>query len=183
MNTVEHTKTGIFPRVERLRLKSEIQHVFKQNKVYGKYFTCLFTVCHATEVVPTNHPRHDQFFGYNRASYIKTLQNMGLAGTIQNSSAPQDDAIIAELHNVAKFRKVAFVVSKKVHKRANTRNRIKRQMRHIYRLNRATMPVGTKIIIIAHKRIIETHTSFDDMHRDFAEISERIKRNHGEEHL
>ncbi len=107
---------------------------------------------------------------------------MGLAATIQNNDEPLDNNIIAEIHNLAKFRKVAFVVSKKVHKRANVRNHVKRQMRHLYRLNRNTMPVGTKIVVIAHKRIVDADTNFNDMHRDFAEISERIKQSHREDY-
>lgn len=43
-------------------------------------------------------------------------------------------------HSESNFPKVGFVVSKKVHKRAVKRNRIKRQMREIYRIIKADKP-------------------------------------------
>lgn len=203
LNMVENPKTGKFTRAESLRLRSEIQHVFKQSKVYGKYFTCLYTVSHSCEVVPVDHPRYDKLFGYNRDAYVKVLRRAGVlpeeahidAGSSTDigsstdtasgtdiassngdacSTSYNDTAIAVGILGVSGFRKVGFVVSKKVHRRANVRNHVKRQMRHLYRLNRHNLPLGTKMIVIAHKRAIDAETTFDQMHQDFRHITERI---------
>lgn len=194
VNIIENIKTGSFTRIERLRLRSEIQHLFKQQRVRGKYFTCCYTITNSTEVVPVEHPRHGKLFGYNRDAYVDVLRNMGaypehkgqpsdgaasdgaadVDGNVAGGVVHNNTAITVGVFGVSGFRKVTFVASKKVHKRANVRNRIKRQMRHMYRLNRHNLPAGTKMIIIAHKRIIEEGAAFDQMNKDFGQMVARI---------
>lgn len=173
---VERVKTGDFSRLESLRLRSEIQHVFGQHKIYGKYFTCLYTVSDSCEVVSVGHARYAKLFSYNRDLYVKVLRSRGL----YPSDAPYNDTAIAVgVLGVSSFRKVAFVVSKKVHRRANVRNRVKRRMRHLYRLHRHGLPIGTKVVVIAHKRTIDPQVSFAEMHQDFGQIVGRISSLHG----
>lgn len=66
--------------------------------------------------------------------------------------------------------KVGFVVSKKIHKRAVKRNRIKRIMRESYRLLIKNETVPTKhisLIFVASTKLLE---------KDFTEINASIKK-------
>ncbi|MCK5760695.1 MAG: ribonuclease P protein component [Candidatus Delongbacteria bacterium] len=71
--------------------------------------------------------------------------------------------------------KVAFLVSKKLGKRAVVRNKIKRWMREIFRCNKAKFPVLHHIILTATKRYDQI--KFESIKEDFMEIISSEKFN------
>lgn len=71
--------------------------------------------------------------------------------------------------------KVAFLVSKKLGKRAVVRNKIKRWMREIFRCNKAKFPTSHHIILTATKRYDQI--KFKNIKEDFMEIISSEKFN------
>lgn len=70
-----------------------------------------------------------------------------------------------------KEKKIGIIVSKKVAKKAVIRNRIKRRIREIYRLNREALPEGW-IVVIARRATAEAN--FSSLKRSFLSLSGRI---------
>lgn len=50
-------------------------------------------------------------------------------------------------------RKAGFIVSKKISKKAVIRNKVKRRLREIYRLNKHSLPDSLQLIIVAKKGV------------------------------
>ncbi|MDA3837438.1 MAG: ribonuclease P protein component [Candidatus Delongbacteria bacterium] len=71
--------------------------------------------------------------------------------------------------------KVAFLVSKKLGRRAVTRNKIKRWMREIFRCNKAKLPDSHHIILTATKRYDQIN--FKGFNQDLMEIISSEKYN------
>ena len=71
--------------------------------------------------------------------------------------------------------KVAFLVSKKLGKRAVARNRIKRWMREIFRCNKAKFPMSHHIILTVTKRYDQVN--FNRIEENFKEIISSEKFN------
>ncbi|MDI6752157.1 MAG: ribonuclease P protein component [bacterium] len=68
-------------------------------------------------------------------------------------------------------KRIGIIVSKKVSKKAVIRNRVRRRIREIYRLNKEDMPQGW-IMVIARKEI--TEADFPNLKRAFLSLSKRI---------
>lgn len=75
--------------------------------------------------------------------------------------------IVLEKTNESNF-KVAFLVSKKLGKRAVDRNRIKRWMREVFRNNKAKFPNSHHIILTITKRYDQVN--FKSINENFMEI-------------
>jgi len=72
-------------------------------------------------------------------------------------------------------RKAGFVVSKRVSKKAVVRNKIKRRLREIYRLNRFSLPENIFLITVAKPEIVKADYNEirDDLLEAFKKISNR----------
>ena len=68
-------------------------------------------------------------------------------------------------------KKIGIIVSKKVAKKAVIRNRVRRRIREIYRLNKEDMPQGW-IMVIARKQTAEA--DFPNLKGAFLSLSKRI---------
>ena len=53
-----------------------------------------------------------------------------------------------------KVRKICFIISKKVSKKATVRNKIKRRLREIYRINKNLLPDNIHLAVVAKKGIV-----------------------------
>ena len=73
----------------------------------------------------------------------------------QGKSFEKDFIKIKILENTLSISRFACVVSLKISKKANKRNKIKRQLEEIIRLNLDKIKPGFDIIILAKKEIIE----------------------------
>ena len=65
------------------------------------------------------------------------------------------DFILFITENEGPLSRLGVTVSKKVSKRANKRNRIKRTIREIFRLNRVQITGSYDLVVVAHKRALE----------------------------
>jgi ribonuclease P protein component len=72
-----------------------------------------------------------------------------------------------------KRRKVAFIVSKKIDKRAVVRNKFKRWLREIYRQGKFKLDVSTELLIIARHDIINAEYVLlkDEIEKLFSNIN------------
>ncbi len=81
--------------------------------------------------------------------------------------------------------KCAFTVSKKVSKLAVKRNKLKRRLREIYRLNRSVLPAGTQLIIRAKPTAIGA--SFNEIQAEiihlFTKITAKVNRDRIDKNL
>ncbi len=68
---------------------------------------------------------------------------------------------------------LAIVISRKKEKKAVARNRMKRQLKEIFRLKQAEIPGETAYVLIA--RHVDKKISYDDLEQDFSNLIERSK--------
>ena len=73
---------------------------------------------------------------------------------------------------ISKSRKLGIIISKKVSKSAVRRNKIKRQIRELYRTNKFRIPDNIRIILIALSQAEKS--SFDEISEDILQIFDRI---------
>lgn len=70
---------------------------------------------------------------------------------------------------------LAVVISRKKEKKAVARNRMKRQLREIFRLNQVEIPSGTAYVLIA--RNVGKKISYAELRQDFLNLTEKSKTN------
>ncbi|KAA0259015.1 ribonuclease P protein component [Deferribacter autotrophicus] len=75
-------------------------------------------------------------------------------------------------YTFSKGRKAGFVVSKKISKKAVVRNKVKRRLREIFRLNKYSLPDNVHLVIIA-KRGVEK-ANFSELENDVKQIFQEI---------
>ncbi len=68
---------------------------------------------------------------------------------------------------------LAVVISRKKEKKAIARNRMKRQLREVFRLNQAEIPGETAYVLIA--RHVDKKVSYSDLKQDFLNLIEKSK--------
>lgn len=73
------------------------------------------------------------------------------------------------------IRKAGFVVSKRVSKKAVLRNKLKRQLREIYRINKHILPENISIVTIAKPEIIGA--DYNEICKDYLGLLEKISNN------
>ncbi|MGA1862164.1 ribonuclease P protein component [Deferribacter thermophilus] len=69
-------------------------------------------------------------------------------------------------------RKVGFIVSKKISKKAVIRNKVKRRLREIFRLNKYDLPDTVNLIIVAKKGVEKV--SFSDLEDEVRKLFKKI---------
>jgi len=70
-------------------------------------------------------------------------------------------------------RKVGFTVSRKV-KAKPKRNRIKRRLREVYRLNKESLPDSGFMVFMGFPQT--EHCKFEDLQRDLERLSKKLKK-------
>ena len=68
-------------------------------------------------------------------------------------------------------KRIGIIVSKKVSNKAVIRNRVRRRIREIYRLNREDMPQG-EMVVIARRPTAKA--DFSSLKKEFLSLSKRI---------
>jgi len=75
--------------------------------------------------------------------------------------------------NTLNYRRIAVIVKKKEYRQAHTRNKIKRRIREIYRLNKEKFPVNTDCIIIVKKHA--DNLSYQELQNKLFDLLEKRK--------
>ncbi|MGA1846114.1 ribonuclease P protein component [Deferribacter abyssi] len=69
-------------------------------------------------------------------------------------------------------RKVGFIVSKKISKKAVIRNKVKRRLREIFRLNKYILPNKVHLVVIAKQGVEKVN--FSELEYDVKQIFQKI---------
>lgn len=83
-----------------------------------------------------------------------------------------DNFLIYYTECLAPERKIAFSVSKKISKKAFERNKVRRQLKEIFRINQHFINKRYDMLIIAKQTILTT--SFQNIERDLKELMDKI---------
>jgi ribonuclease P protein component len=84
------------------------------------------------------------------------------------------DLIIKFLPNTKSNSRVAFLVGKKIVKSAVVRNRIKRRLREVARLNLTKIPTGFDLLVIA-RTVRLREINFGELTQSFLYLIKKIK--------
>lgn len=105
----------------------------------------------------------------NRLKKDKDFQRVYLKGkTFQNNFI-----IVKTLKTEGLFTRFGFVISNKISKKATIRNKLKRRLREIIRLNLSNFIEGFDIIIIPKKNILTEN--FDSVKNNLISLFKEIK--------